>query len=167
MKKLLLTLMMLPLMAIAQKSDVYINLSNASGTPIKGNAVTRGFENWIQATTIASGGKNNSQVNFTMNISGSAADLKKAQMSKELLNTGQISVLQSGTTTTQYTIKMERVKVLECSETMGCDGVMTTTVTLQPVRIGWTYYSIGKSGLQTISNKYGYDLDSGGAWTNF
>ncbi|WP_445735943.1 type VI secretion system tube protein Hcp [Mariniflexile sp.] len=167
MKKLLLTLMLLPIMALAQTSEVYINLTNASGTPIKGDAVTRGFEKWIQALTIASGGKNNSQVSFTMNISGSAAELKKAMASDELLPTGQVSVMQAGTSTTQYTIKMERIQVLACTETMGCNGVMTTSATLQPVRIGWTYYSTGKGGLQTVSNKYGYDLDTGGAWNNF
>lgn len=169
MKKLLLILLMLPIMALAQKSDVYINLTNASGTPIKGDAVTRGFEKWIQGLTITSGGKNNTQVNFTMNIGGSVAELQKAMLSGELLSIGQISVMQSGTYTpiTQYMIKMERIKVLECYNTMGCNGVMTTTVTLQPVRIGWTYYSTGKSGLQTVSNKYGYDLDAGGAWNNF
>ena len=169
MKKLIFILMMLPIMASAQKSDVYINLINTSGTPIKGDAVTRGFEKWIQALTIATGGKNNSQVNFTMNISGSAADLIKAMVSGELLSTGQISVMQSGAynPTLRYSIKMERIKVLECYDTMGCNGVMTTTVTLQPVRIGWTYYSTDKSGLKTVSNKYGYDLDTGGAWNNF
>ena len=63
---------------------------------------------------MATGGKNNSQVNFTMNIGGSAAELKKAMASDELLSTGQISVMQTGTSTlvTLYTIKMERIKVL-------------------------------------------------------
>lgn len=167
MKKLLLTLMMLPIMALAQKTDVYINVINTSGMPIKGDAVTRGFEKWIQALTIASGGKNNSQVNFTMNIGGSAADFKKAKLGNELLTSGQVSVMQSGTTATLYTIKMERIKVLDCTEAMGCNGVMTTTVTLQPMRIGWTYFNTGKSGLQTVSNKYGYDLETGGVWNNF
>jgi hypothetical protein len=62
---------------------------------------------------------------------------------------------------------MERIKVLDCTEAMGCNGVMTTTVTLQPMRIGWTYFNTGKSGLQTVSNKYGYDLETGGVWNNF
>lgn len=169
MKNFLLALLLLPILASAQNSEVYISLTNPLGTPIKGDAVTRGFEKWIPASTIASGGKNNSQVIFTMNITGSAAELKKAMLSRELLATGQVSVIQPGASVppTQYTIKMERIKVLSCSESMGCNGVMTTSVILQPTRIGWTYYSTGKTGTQTVSNKYGYDMETGTAWTNF
>lgn len=169
MKKLFIALLLLPLLAASQTSEVYINLTNPAGQPIKGESVTRGYERWIQGLSIASGSKNNSQINFTTSIAGSSADLKKAMASGQFLLNGQVSVIQIGAEkpVTQYSIKMERIKVLSCSESMGCNGQMSTAVTLQASRIGWTYYSTGKGGLQIVSNKYGYDFDTGGAWNNF
>jgi hypothetical protein len=44
---------------------------------------------------------------------------------------------------------------------------MTTTVTLQATRIGWTYYQTDRAGTQVVTNKYGFDAETGGQWTNF
>jgi type VI protein secretion system component Hcp len=162
---------MLPMFVVAQKQDVYVKLTDAKGTPINGDVVTRGFEKSLYALTFATAGKNNSQVNFTMNITGASAELKKAMANGEFLMTGQVTVTQNGSNglpVTIYEIKMEKIKIQSCNESMGCNSVMTTSVTIQPVRIGWTYYqTTAKTGTQTISNKYGFDADTGGAWTKF
>ncbi|MGZ5220134.1 MAG: hypothetical protein ACXWC7_08650 [Chitinophagaceae bacterium] len=47
---------------------------------------------------------------------------------------------------------MEKIKVTSCNESMGCNTVMTTSVTLQATRIGCTYYQTNATGTQTISN---------------
>ena len=155
----------------AQTSRVYIKLTDGAGQQIKGDAVTKGFERWIEANTINSGGKNNTEFSFTMNISGASASFKKALTNGELLLNGQATVI-SGTNTagiplTGYTIVMEKISVKACSEAMGCNNVMSTSVTLNATRIGWTYYQSSRGGIQTVSNKYGWDAEANTAWTNF
>jgi len=155
----------------AQKPDVYLKLTDAGGQLIKGDVVTKGFEKWMAATTITSGGKNNTQLNFTMAISGASADLKKALANGELLLTGQVSVLapnpSGGSPVLSFTIKMERIAVSTCYEAMGCNNIMNTTVTLQATRIGYTYYDKTKTGTQAVSRKFGWDAESNIEWTNF
>jgi type VI protein secretion system component Hcp len=171
MKKLIFTLLMLPILVGAQKQNVYIKLVDAKGTMLKGDVLTKGFENYLNALTLGTTGSNNSIVNFTMNITGASADLKKAITNKEYLMSGQITATQIGSNgipITVYTIAMEKIKVQSCNENLGCNSEMTTSVSLQPVRIGWTYYQNSiKSGIKTVSNKYGFDAETGGAWTNF
>lgn len=170
MRTAILLLLIIPAMSFAQRQDVYIKLTDSQGLQIKGDAVTRGFERWMQALTVNSGGKNNTQLSFTMTISGASADLKRTMANGESLMNGQVNVMQVAGDEypkAAYIIKMEKIKVLSCSETMGCNGVMTTSVTLQATRIGWTYYQTNKTGTQVVSNKYGYDAETGGQWTNF
>ena len=69
---------------------MFIKLTDAKGQQIKGEAVMKGFEKWIGATTITSGGKNNTQLSFTMAVNGASADLKKAMANGELLVSGQV-----------------------------------------------------------------------------
>jgi type VI protein secretion system component Hcp len=171
MRTIVLALLLLPIFTLAQKQEVYIRLTDAGGKQISGDATTKGFEKWLQALTVSSGGKNNTQQSFSMNISGASADLKKALAGKESLLTGQVSVMQAGGSAgrpvTLYTIKMEQITVLSCSETMGCSNTMTTSVTLQASRIGWTYYQTSPSGSQTVSRKFGWDAGTNSAWNNF
>lgn len=172
MRQLLFIVIMIPIFAVAQKPAVLIRLSDAGGKQINGDAMIKGFERQLQANTMASGGKNNTQFSFTMNITGAAADLKKAMTNGDILMNGMVSVLQppnsDGALKPAYTIKMEKIKVLACAETMGCNGITNTTVTLLAARIGWTYYQYGlHGGAQAVSNKYGYDAETGAAWTNF
>ena len=171
MRILIFVLLLSPLFSFAQKTDVFVKLTDAKGQQIRGEAVLKGFERWIGATSINSGGKNNSQLNFTMNISGASADLKRALTGGELLLNGQVTVTtldaSSGRWTTVYTIKMETISVSACSETMGCNNQMTTSVTLNATRIGWTYYQTDKTGALAVSNKYGYDAEKGGEWIDF
>ena len=169
MRTIIFILLFIPIIAAAQKQDVYIKLTDAKGVQIKGDATLKGFERSMQALTINSSGKNNTQFSFTMNVSGASADLKKAMNNGEFLLSGLVTVLQSAVARPAivYTIKMEKIKVTFCNESMGCNNVMTTSVTLQATRIGWTYYQTNTTGTQTVSNKYGFDAETGGAWTNF
>lgn len=171
MRTIIFLLLILPIMTAAQKTDVFIKLTDARGQQIKGDAVLKGFERWIAATSITSGGKNNTQLSFTMAVSGASADLKKAIANGEVLMNGQVSVTSPNTSfgapVISYTIKMENVSVSSCFEAMGCNSTMNTTVILQATRIGWTYYDQSRTGAQTVSRKFGWDNASGKEWTNF
>ena len=172
MRTLIFIMLLSPLATFSQKQDVYIKLTDARSQQIKGEAVLKGFERWLQRTTISSTGKNNSQLEFTMNISGASADLKRALTNAELLLNGQVSVITSASDgsfrpVTAYTIKMEMISVLACSETMGCNNQMTTTVTLKATRIGWTYYQTDRTGGAAVSRKYGWDEDTNAEWAAF
>lgn len=171
MRTIIFILLLSPLFSFAQKTDVFIKLTDSQKQEIKGEAVLKGYERWIGATTLNSAGKNNTQISFTMTVSGTSADLKRAMANNEILQSGQVTVLaptQSlGAPTISYIIKMENIVVSSCADAMGCDNVMSTSVTLQATRIGWTYYQIGKTGSQTISRKFGWDAETKSEWINF
>jgi len=169
MRAIIFILLSIPVITIAQKQEVYIKFTDANSIQIKGEAVLKGIERWIGTTSINSGGKNNSQLSFTMVVSGASADLKKAMATGELLARGEVHVVVSGTNapSVAYTIKMEQILVLSCSETMGCNNMMNTTVSLQATRIGWTYYQSGRGGTQTVLRKFGWDAETKSEWTNF
>ena len=171
MRTFIFTLLLLPLFSLAQKTDIFIKLTDARGQQIKGEATIKGLEKWIAAITIASGGKNNTQLSFTMAVSGASADLKKAMANGELLLNGQGAVQSpnqsGGSPVISYTIKMESIAVTSCIEAMGCNNVMNTTVVLQATRIGWTYYDQSRTGTQTVSRKFGWDAENNKEWTNF
>jgi|GEM_PF-1018570 len=171
MRTIILALLILPIVSAAQKTETYLKLIDAGGQQIKGDAMIKGFERNISVLSFASAGKSNNQLSFSMNITGAAADLKKAMTNGSLLMNGTLTVLQpgggGGTPQTSYTIKMENIKVNNCTESMGCNGVMTTSAVITATRIGWTYFQMDSKGKQTISQKYGFDMDSGKEWTNF
>lgn len=171
MKTILLLLLFIPLISFSQKTDVFVKLTDARGQQIKGEAVLKGYERWIGATTISSGGKNNTELSFTMAVSGASADLKRALANGELLLNGQVTVLSPNQTTgspaISYTIKMENMAVTFCNEAMGCNNIVNTTVNLRATRIGWTYYQIDRTGVQSVSKKFGWDADTQAEWTNF
>ncbi len=170
MRTIIIALFLLPLAVTAQKQNIFIKLNDASGKQINGDASIKGYERWLGLFTVANGGKNNTQVNFTMAITGAAADLKRVMASGELLS-GLLHVTQvdpsSGRPMLVYTIKMEGIRVNTCGEAVGCNNAMGTTTTMTATRIGWTYYQTAASGVQNISRKYGYDAATGGEWTNF
>lgn len=169
MKKSIFLLMFLPITLLAQKQEVYLKLTDAAGMQIKGDAVTRGFERSIYILSFGSGGKNNSQISFNMNVIGASADLKRAISNAVLLPNGILTVAQPamGAPTILYTIKMEGIRVNSCSESMGCNAAMNSIAIINAARIGWTYYQQDGSGKLIISRKYGYDNESGKEWTNF
>ena len=170
MQTIFFFLLMLPLLGYSQDSKVFIKLIDQSGRQITGECTVKGFERWIQAETMNSSGKNSTQLSFTMPISSSSGTLKSYSTSGNKINSGQISVMANngfGTLVPSYIISMEKINVLGCAESMGCNGVMSTAVILQTTRIGWTYYQSSKSGMQTVANKYGWDAETNTAWTNF
>ena len=170
MRTIILAFLLLPFVAAAQKTDVYLKLTDASGQPIKGDVVVKGFERSIGVFSFSSGGKNNSQLSFNMSVNGAAADLRRAMGSSSILPNGTLTVTQpsgSGAPAISYTIKMENIRVTNCTDQMGCNGVMNTTAVITATRIGWTYYQTDASGRPTVSRKYGFDNDTGREWTNF
>jgi type VI protein secretion system component Hcp len=169
MRTIILALLLLPFVAAAQKTDVYLKLTDATGLPIKGDAVAKGFERSIGILSFSNSGKNNSQLAFNMSVSGTSADLKRAMGSGSVLPNGILTVTQPGpgAPIISYTIKMENIKISSCSESMGCNGVMNTTTVLTATRIGWTYYQIDATGRSTVSRKYGFDNETGREWVNF
>ena len=169
MRTLILVLLLTPFLSFAQSQNIYVKLTDAGGKQINGDVVMKGYEKNMQALSFSQGGKNNTQLSFTMNISGASADLKKAMASGAFLLNGQITIIKPGGNIPVITssIKMEKIRVLACAESMGCNNMMTTSVTLQVTRIGWTYYQTDARGVNTISNKYGYDAETGQAWNNF
>ena len=169
MRTLILIILLLPIAALSQ-SDVYLKLTDASGQPVKGDVTTKGYEKSIRVLSFNNGGKNNTQLTFSMSITGASADLKKAMSTGTLLPAGMLTVTQPGpgVPLIQYTIKMENIRVSNCAESRGCNGVMTTSAIITATRIGWTYYqSDPNKGTLTVSRKYGFDMDSGKEWTNF
>src|SRR5262245_49807307 len=126
MRSIIIILLLAPLFSFAQKTDVFIKLTDSRSQLIKGTAILKGYENWIGATTLNSGGKNNTQLSFTMAVSGASGDLKRALANGEVLLGGQVTVLapsQSlGVPTISYTVKMENITVTNCNEVMGCDN---------------------------------------------
>src|SRR4030095_6231919 len=168
-RTVLLFLLVLPVLSFSQSQQVFIKLTDNSGQLIKGEAVLKGYERAIEAITMNSTGKNNTQLDFTMQISGASADLKRAMNVGQRLSAGEVTVITPNLAapTRLYTIKMEQITVLSCSETMGCNNTMTTTVSLQATRIGWTYYAQNKTGATVVSRKYGWDSAAGAEWSGF
>ena len=170
MRRIILFFLLVPLFSIAQTTSVYIKLSDGRGQQIIGESVLKGHEKWIQATSTNAGGKNNTQFSFTMPVSGASADLKRAMANGQALSIAEVHALVpngGGAPSFSYTIMMQQVTVLSCTEAMGCNNIMTTTVSLQATRIGWTYYTTGKTGAATVSRKFGWDAAANAEWNNF
>ena len=171
MRKLIFILLLTPLFSFSQNTSVFIKIIDAAGLQIKGESTTKGFERNIQATSTSTAGKNNSQFNFTMTVSGASADLKKAMANGQSLPTAEVIATVpngGGAPAISYTIKMEQVKVISCTESMGCNAIMNTTVSLQATRIGWTYYTPNpRGGASIVSRKFGWDVATNTEWTNF
>src|SRR5690349_20651511 len=110
MRTIILTLLLLPFMAAAQRTDVYLKLTDAAGQLIKGDATMKGYEKNIGILSFTSSGKNNTQLTFSMTITGASADLKRAMSNSSLLQNGVLTITQPngvGLPVIAYTIKME------------------------------------------------------------
>ena len=172
MRTLLFILLLVPELCFSQSSYVFIKLTDPKGIQIKGDATTKGFERTIRAFTTSSSGKNNTQFTFTMPVTDAGAALKRAMDNGDLLLNATVSVMivngATGVLQPSYTINMERIRVTACSESMGCNSQMTTGVSLVATRIGWTYFTADRSGTNVVvSQKYGFDAETGTAWNNF
>jgi type VI protein secretion system component Hcp len=170
MRTLIAALLLLPFAAFSQTPNVFIKLIDANGQLIKGESQYKSYEKQITALTLSTSGVNNSQVQFTMNVTPASGVLKNAMFNNTVLQNGLISVGQyggGGVFSLQYTITMQNITVTQCVDQLGCNGAQSTTVVLSPGRIGWTYYQTDPSGKQSVSGKVGYDVVNGKAWQEF
>ena len=167
MRTIIFILLLTPILSFAQKTQIFIKLTDSKGQQIKGEAMMKGFERCINAMTLSPAGKNDTQFTFTMPISSTSADLKRASATGEVLS-GHVTVLSPiqsvGVPFIAYTMKMENIAIASCNEVVNEGSIMNTTVTLRATRVGWTYY---KAETQTISGKFGWDSDTKSEWTNF
>jgi type VI protein secretion system component Hcp len=171
MRKLLFIVLLFTATASnAQIPGVYLNIANSNGSMITGSSQLKGYEKWIQSLTFATGGTNNSTVDFTMSISGASAEFMAAMNRVYFLPKGTISSLDyggGGSVMPLYTITMENIQVITCRDVMGCNSALVTSVQLRATRIGWTYYEMGADGRIRITRKYGYDTETGKEWDKF
>lgn len=171
MKKLVILFLLVPFMGMSQNSKVFIKLTNADGKQIPGSVTVKGYERWIEAYTTSSAGPNNTQFLFSMPVTDASVLLKKMMSVGERVSYADVVIATvgvNGNLIVTQTIKMEQASVTSCSESMGCNSAMTTSVALQATRIGWTSYSIDRSGtLSTVSQKFGWDASTNSPWTKF
>jgi type VI protein secretion system component Hcp len=169
MKKTIIAITFIFLCISSHAQDIFVRLTDVKGKQIVGTSVTRGFEKTLPAFSLTPAGKNNSQITFTTTISGASAELLKAKTQGEYLMNGEITVTKPGNAgkTIVYKITMEKITVNNCIDAIGCNNTMGTTVMITASRIGWTYYQQDKTGVLTVSNKYGFDNETGRPWTNF
>ena len=165
MRIFLMILMLAPLTIIAQKEENFARFINDDGTIIKGSSLVKLYERQIPVYAIESNASANSTVvTFTMNQEAAVAILRDLLLSRKKMRSGEIAItyMSLDRRLVRYKINMESISVTEVTD---ANGVIT--VQLNAARIGWTYYSYTKSGLQTISSKNGWDAERRTAWTNF
>ena len=169
MRTIILVLSLIPFFCFSQTNNkVFIKLTDANGKQINGESKDIHYKDWIYTTFINSSGNNNTLLSFTMDVSGASAVLKKAMLTSLTLLNGEVNVTAGNKNTVSpeilYKIKMEKIKVLNCSETTGSNNSMQTAVTLQATRIGWIYYTTSNTGVQTESKRYGWDVELNKEW---
>jgi type VI protein secretion system component Hcp len=165
MRTIIFFLFLIPSISFSQRQENYAKFINSSGIQIKGDAVTRGFERWITVLSNSNGGKNNTEVTFTMNISGACADLRNANTNGVNLQKGELTTTQisnEGRLAVVKNIKMENISVINYSESGS-----QASVTIRATRIGWIYYQQSTKGAWTVANKTSYDATTGGPWKDF
>ncbi|KIC90524.1 hypothetical protein [Flavihumibacter sp. ZG627] len=165
MRIMLLLLCFLPLVAWAQKDESFAKFVNEDGTLVRGSSVTKFYERQIPVYNLQSNPTANSTVlRFSMGAENAAGVLHNNLLSNIILPQGEIIVTYTNFSgrLVRYKINMENIKVVDYAD---ADGVVT--IQLRATRIGWTYYTYTKSGLQSISSKHGWDAETNTAWTNF
>lgn len=165
MYRLLLLSLLLPLLAKAQKEESFGKFIDPNGTVIRGISVTQYYERLISLSGVATDATQQStRVRFTMETQAASFQFLNFLQSGAKMPSGEITVtfLSGDNRRVKYRINMEAISVEECADAGGW-----TTVQLHATRIGWTYYSYTRSGLQTISSKTGWDEGTRSSWTNF
>lgn len=165
MKRIIFLLFILPLTIWAQKDESFAKFILEDGTSIKGSSVTKYFERQIPLYNIETNSAGNSTtVRFTMPVENASGVLRNLLLSQGRLRSGEIHVtyISIYRRLVRYKINMESIAVEECNDSGG-----TTTVQLHATRIGWTYYTYTKSGVQSVSNKNGWDEETRTTWSNF
>lgn len=170
MKKFLVVLLFIPVLAFSQKNNAYAKLTNAAGAPIKGTSVAMRYERMIEALSLQSNSSSNdTRISFMMPVSGASGELRSYINSKQTLQKGEVFVTgrDAQRVLLIYKIDMEKIYVESCNDVQDGNGQMMTQVVLRAARIGWTYFSVGKNGANTVSSKSGWDSEKSMAWTGF
>jgi type VI protein secretion system component Hcp len=165
MKLIVFLLIGLPLTIWAQKDESFAKFINEDGSVIKGSSVTKNFERQIPVFNIETNSAANSTiVRFTMPVENASGVLRNLLSSDGRMRSGEIHVtyLSFDRRFVRYKISMENIAVEECVDSGG-----NTTVQLHATRIGWTYYTYTKSGLQSVTGKTGWNEETGTAWSSF
>lgn len=149
--------------------QTYIKLKDAKGKEIRGNSVTRGYENQVMALNFSGAKAKDPTVQFTMEVQAASGVLQTLQQNKTRLSSAVVTVTQrvEQGITVLYTIRMEDIEITGSDNVNDSNG-NNTLVVLRPSRVGTTYYSFNRrTGVNTVSSKSGYDYTTGKAWTNF
>ncbi len=165
MKIIIILLSFLPLTMWAQKDEIFAKFINEDGSVIKGSSVTKIYERQIPVYSLESNSAGRSTtVRFTMPVESASGVLRNVLLSQGRIRSAELSItyISLDRRFVRYKINMENIAVEECADSGG-----TTVVQLHASRIGWTYYSYTKSGIQSVSSKNGWDEEQGIPWTNF
>ena len=165
MRFLLFLLCFLPVAVIAQKDEGFAKFVNEDGSLIRGSSVTQFYERQVPVYNLQTNANTNSTVlRFTMARENGANILQQNLLSGKKLLSGEIdnTYINFNGRLVRYKVKMEEVTIEDLVE---ADGAVT--IQLRATRMGWTYYSYTKSGLQSVSSKTGWDAANRTAWTNF
>ncbi|MBK9380199.1 MAG: hypothetical protein IPN39_02560 [Chitinophagaceae bacterium] len=165
MRLLFLLVFFIPLIVCAQKDESFAKFINEDGSVIRGSSVTKLYERQIPVFNLETNSSAYSTiVRFTLGTESAAGILRNLLQTNKKMRSGEIAVTYTNYDRRQvrFKINMENIAVEECTDANG-----TTTVQLHATRIGWTYYSYTKSGVQSISSKSGWDEEKRRAWTNF
>lgn len=163
--RILLLALLLPLFGWAQKEESFGKFIREDGTLIKGSSVAKFYERQVPLFNLESNASANSTtVRFTMNQEAAVGILRDLSMNGKKLRSGEfvLTYFSFDRRQVRYKINMENVEVTEVTESNGSISVL-----LNATRIGWTYYTYTKSGLQSISSKNGWDAERRTNWTSF
>lgn len=163
--RILLLLLLFPFFGSTQKEESFGKFIQEDGTIIKGSSLVKFFERQVPLFNLESNASANSTtVRFTMNQEAAAGILRDLSITGKKLRSGEIvlTYMSFDRRQVRYKINMENVAVAEVTESNG-----SVSVQLNATRIGWTYYTYTKSGLQSISSKTGWDAERRTNWTNF
>ncbi len=165
MRILFLLFFYIPLFVCAQKDESFAKFINEDGSVIRGSSVTKFYEKQIPLYSLETNSANNSTtIRFTMGTESAAGVLRNLLQANKKMRSGEIAVTYTSYDRRQvrFKINMENISVEECTDANG-----TTIIQLHATRIGWTYYSYTKGGVQSISSKSGWDEEKRRAWTGF
>lgn len=147
------------------KQQIFLQLVNSNGQPIRGNSVHRGYERQLIVTSFSGITTDNAKVQFTISSGGFSANLITIQSNKETLPYAVFTITESGESKLNILsiIRLEAIRILSVKDTDG-----STHVTLQAERIGSTYYQYDrKTGIRSVSGKTGYDYTKRQIWNSF
>ena len=149
--------------------EAFIKIFDAKGKQIRGNSVTRFYENQVIAYHFNGPKAKDPVVQFTMDVQTASGILQGLEQNGDKLSSAIVTFtkVEGQGHTVQYTIRLEDIEIISCDNINDTNGNHTLVI-LRPSRAGTTYYSFNrKTGVNTVTSKSGYDYTTGKAWTNF